>query len=101
MADNMAVGIIQGAKQAGVPIGVSKKGLIVSGSNCLAVGIAAIKTGQEYGTGTQAPQVEAALAVKMAGELLTGKTLSPKVQYVQEQRITGANVAQFKGVCTF
>jgi ABC-type sugar transport system substrate-binding protein len=101
MADNMAVGIIQGAKQAGVPVGVAKKGLIVSGSNCLAVGIAAIKSGQEYGTGTQAPQVEAALAVKMAGELLTGKTLSPKVQYVQEQRITGANVAQFKGVCTF
>jgi ribose transport system substrate-binding protein len=101
MADNMAVGIIQGAKQAGVPIGVSKKGLIVTGSNCLAVGIAAIKTGQEYGTGTQAPQVEAALAVKMAGELLTGKTLNPKVQYVQEQRITQANVAQFKGVCTF
>jgi ABC-type sugar transport system substrate-binding protein len=101
MADNMAVGIIQGAKQAGVPVGVAKKGLVVSGSNCLAVGIAAIKSGQEYGTGTQAPQVEAALAVKMAGELLTGKTLNPKVQYVQEQRITGANVAQFKGVCTF
>ena len=31
MADNMAVGIIQGAKQAGVPIGVAKKGLIISG----------------------------------------------------------------------
>ena len=64
MADNMAVGIIQGAKQAGVPIGVAKKGLIVSGSNCLAVGIKAIKAGLEYGTGTQAPQVEAALDVR-------------------------------------
>jgi ABC-type sugar transport system substrate-binding protein len=101
MADNMAVGIIQGAKQAGVPVGVAKKGLIVSGSNCLAVGINAIKQGQEYGTGTQAPQVEAALAVKMAGEVLTGKTLSPKVQYVKESRITQANVAQFSKVCTF
>jgi len=101
MADNMAVGIIQGAKQAGVPIGVSKKGLVVSGSNCLAVGINAIKQGQEYGTGTQAPQVEAALAVKMAAQILQGKTPSPKVQYVQEQRITGANVAQFSKVCTF
>jgi ABC-type sugar transport system substrate-binding protein len=101
MADNMAVGIIQGAKQAGVPIGVSKKGLIISGSNCLAVGINAIKQGQEYGTGTQAPQVEAALAVKMAGEVLTGKALSPKVQYVKESRITQANVAQFSKVCTF
>ena len=66
MADNMAIGIIQGAKQAGVPVGVAKKGLIVTGSNCLAVGIKAIKAGQQYGTGTQAPQVEAALAVKVA-----------------------------------
>ena len=95
MADNMAVGIIQGAKQAGVPIGVAKKGLIVTGSNCLAVGIKAIKAGQEYGTGTQAPQVEAALAVKVAAQILNGKTPSPKVQYVQEQRITPANVAKF------
>ena len=66
MADNMAVGIIQGAKQAGVKIGVAKKGLVITGSNCLAVGINAIKSGQQYGTGTQAPQVEAALAVKVA-----------------------------------
>jgi ABC-type sugar transport system substrate-binding protein len=101
MADNMAVGIIQGAKQAGVPIGVAKKGLIVTGSNCLVVGINAIKAGQEYGTGTQAPQVEAALAVKVAGEILEGKTPNPKVQYVQEQRITQANVAKFSKVCTF
>jgi ABC-type sugar transport system substrate-binding protein len=101
MADNMAVGIIQGAKQAGVPIGVAKKGLIITGSNCLAVGINAIKAGQEYGTGTQAPQVEAALAVKVGTEILEGKTPSPKVQYVQEQRITKANVAKFSKLCTF
>ncbi len=101
MADNMAVGIIQGAKQAGVPIGVAKKGLIITGSNCLAVGINAIKAGQEYGTGTQAPQVEAALAVKLAAQILSGKTPSPKVQYVKEQRITSANVAQLSKLCTF
>ena len=101
MADNMAVGILQGAKQAGVKIGVAKKGLIVTGSNCLAVGINAIKAGQEYGTGTQAPQVEAALAVKVATDILNGKTPNPKVQYVQEQRITQANVAKFSKVCTF
>jgi ABC-type sugar transport system substrate-binding protein len=101
MADNMAVGIIQGAKQAGVPVGVSKKGLIVSGSNCLKVGINAIKAGTEYGTGTQAPQVEAALAVKVGTQILNGKTPKPKVQYVVEQRITRANVAKFTKVCTF
>jgi len=101
MADNMAIGIIQGAKQAGVAVGVGTKGgLIVTGSNCLAVGIAAIKAGQEFGTGTQAPQVEAALAVKVGTQILNGQKV-PKVSYVQEQRITKANVAQFTKVCTF
>jgi ABC-type sugar transport system substrate-binding protein len=100
MADNMAIGIIQGAKQAGVPVGVAKKGLIVSGSNCLAVGIKAIKAGTEYGTGTQAPQVEAALAVKVGTQILNGGKPA-KVSYVKEQRITKANVARFTKVCTF
>ncbi len=100
MADNMAVGIIQGAKQAGAKVGVAKKGLIVTGSNCLAVGINSIKSGVEYGTGTQAPQVEAALAVKVAAQILTGGK-PPKVSYVKEARITKANVAQFSKVCTF
>lgn len=100
MADNMAIGIIQGAKQAGAKVGLSKKGLIVSGSNCLAVGINAIKSGSEYGTGTQAPQVEAALAVKVAAQILTGAK-PPKVSYVHEDRITKANVAKFAKICTF
>ena len=100
MADNMAIGIIQGAKQAGVPVGVAKKGLVVTGSNCLSVGIAAIKAGQEYGTATQAPQVEAALAVKVASQILNGAKPA-KVSYVTEARITKANVAKFTKVCTF
>ena len=101
MADNMAIGIIQGAKQAGVPVGVSKKnGLIVTGSNCLAVGIKSIKAGVQYGTGTQAPQVEAALAVKVAAQILNGGK-PPKVSYVKESRITKANVARFTKLCTF
>jgi ABC-type sugar transport system substrate-binding protein len=100
MADNMAIGIIQGAKQAGVPIGLAKKGLIVTGSNCLSVGIKAIKAGQEYGTGTQAPQVEAALAVKIGTQILNGVT-PPKVSYVKEARITKANVSKFTKICTF
>jgi ribose transport system substrate-binding protein len=101
MADNMAIGIIQGAKQAGVPVGVTKKnGLIVTGSNCLAVGIKSIKAGIQYGTGTQAPQVEAALAVKVAAQILNGQK-PPKISYVQEQRITKANVTKFTKLCTF
>lgn len=101
MADNMAFGIIQGARQAGVPVGLGKKGgLIVSGSNCLKVGINAIKSGLQYGTATQAPQVEAALAVKVATQLLSGGK-PPKVSYVREARITKANVAKFSKLCTF
>lgn len=101
MADNMAFGIIQGARQAGVPVGVAReRGLIVTGSNCLRVGINAIRSGLQYGTATQAPQVEAALAVKVAGQILTGGK-PPKVSYVKEQRITRANVAKFTKVCTF
>jgi ABC-type sugar transport system substrate-binding protein len=100
MADNMAIGIIQGATQAGVPLGVAKKGLVVTGSNCLSVGIKAIKAGQQYGTATQAPQVEAALAVKVATQILTGGK-PPKVSYVREFRITKANVAKFTKICTF
>src|SRR3954451_322029 len=100
MPDNMAVGIIQGAKQAGVPIGVAKKGLVISGSNCLAVGISAIKGGTEYGTGAQARQVEAGLGGKVATRILTGGR-PPKGTYVKEARITKANVAKFSKVCTF
>ena len=82
-------------------VGVSKKnGLIVTGSNCLAVGIKSIQAGVQYGTGTQAPQVEAALAVKVATQILNGGK-PPKVSYVQEQRITKANVAKFTRLCTF
>ena len=101
MADNMAFGIIQGARQAGVPVGLGKKGgLSVSGSNCLKVGINAIKSGLQYGTATQAPQVEAALAIKVATQMLSGGK-PPKISYVREARITKANVAKFSKLCTF
>ena len=53
------------------------------------------------GPATQAPQVEAALAVKVGGRDPERQDAEPKVQYVQEQRITEANVAKFSKVCTF
>jgi ribose transport system substrate-binding protein len=100
MADNQAVGIIQGAQQAGVAVGVKSKGLVVVGSNCLSVGIQAIKAGTEYGTGTQAPGVEAAAAVKVAATILEGGK-APKLTYVTEARITPANVKQYAKQCTY
>lgn len=100
MADNQAVGIIQGATQAGVKVGVKNKGLIVVGSNCLSVGIKAIEAGTEYGTGTQAPGTEAAAAVKVATTILAGGK-PPKLSYVTESRITQANVKQYAKLCTY
>jgi ABC-type sugar transport system substrate-binding protein len=100
MADNMAAGIIQGATQAGVPVGVAKKGLVVVGSNCLSVGIKAIKAGTEYGTATQSPATEALTAVKVATTILNGGT-PPAKTYVKEYKITKANVSQFTKACTF
>lgn len=100
MADNQAVGIIQGAQQAGVKVGVASKGLIVTGSNCLSVGIQAIKAGTLYGTATQAPFTEASAAAAAAKSVLAGKKV-PAVVKVPEFRITKANVAKFAKVCTF
>jgi ABC-type sugar transport system substrate-binding protein len=100
MADNQAVGIIQGAQQAGLKVGVKKKGLIVTGSNCLSVGIQAIRAGTEYGTGTQAPLSEGGLAAKTALSVLEGKKVKPTIQ-VPEFRITKANVNKFAKECTF
>jgi ribose transport system substrate-binding protein len=100
MADNQAVGIIQGAQQAGVPVGVANKGLVVVGSNCLSVGIQAIEAGTEYGTGTQAPGVEAAAAVKVAKIILSGGK-PPKLTLVKEAKITQANVQKYAKQCTY
>ncbi len=100
MADNMAVGIIQGAEQAGVKVGLKNKGLIVTGSNCLGVGIQAIKQGTLYGTATQAPFQEATSAANVVSAILQGKTV-PKVVLNKEYRITKANVAKYAKVCTY
>jgi ribose transport system substrate-binding protein len=100
MADNQAVGIIQAAQQAGVDIGVKNKGLVVVGTNCLSVGIKAIQQGTQYGTGTQAPQLEAGAAAQAATRLLEGKPV-PKTITVKEYRINQANVGRYSKLCTF
>ena len=84
MADNMAVGIIQGAKQAGVPIGVAKKGLVVTGSNCLSrrhqgdQGRAASTAPERRRRRSRPPSRS-----RSAAQILNGGT-PPKVSYVKE-----------------
>lgn len=100
MADNQAVGIIQGAQQAGVKVGLKNKGLIVTGSNCLGVGVKAIEAGTQYGTATQAPYQEALSAARVVTKILEGKKV-PKVVWNKEYRITKANVKKYAKLCTY
>ncbi|MBD8605533.1 sugar ABC transporter substrate-binding protein [Aeromicrobium sp. CFBP 8757] len=99
MADYQANAIIQSAEQAGIPVGVDKKGLIVSGSNCFKVGIDNIKNGLQYGTATQAPDAEGDFVVEYTTKFLEGEDI-PKVNLNTENRVTKANLAEFEAGCS-
>lgn len=99
MADYMANAIIQSAQQAGLPIGVKDKGLIVTGSNCFKVGIDNIKAGLQYGTATQAPDAEGEFVVKYALKFLAGEHID-KVNLDSEYQVTANNVADYAAGCS-
>ena len=99
MADNQALGVIQAAKQAGLPVG-GDDGLIVTGSNCFVSGLEAIKAGEMYGTATQSPQIEANYTADQALKFFSGEDLPAKLM-APEERITAENVqkALDDGIC--
>ncbi|MBS1678888.1 MAG: sugar ABC transporter substrate-binding protein [Actinobacteria bacterium] len=100
MADNQAVGIIQAAKESGMPVGVKDKGLIVTGSNCYRIGLESIKRGEQFGTASQSPVEEGEAAGKLGVELLEGKSIAKEIEG-KETRITSKNVDEWlaKNVC--
>ncbi len=99
MADYQANAIIQAAQQAGLPVGVDNKGLIVTGSNCFKVGIDNIKAGVQYGTGTQAPDVEGKAVAYWATQFLSGQSI-PAENLTEEFRVTKDTLAEFEVECT-
>jgi ABC-type sugar transport system substrate-binding protein len=99
MADYQANAIIQAAQQSGVPVGVAKKGLIVTGSNCFKEGIENIEKGLQYGTATQAPGVEGKYVVPFVIKYLSGSTI-PAVNENEESRITLSNVTKYAAECS-
>jgi ABC-type sugar transport system substrate-binding protein len=99
MADYQAVPIVTAAKQAGIPIGVKKKGLVITGSNCFKVGIDAIKAGEMYGTATEDPGTISLKAAQYGAQLLEGKKV-PLVETVQEHRVTAANLSKYAAKCS-
>ena len=99
MADYQANAIVQAAQQAGLPIGVKDKGLIVTGSNCFKVGIDNIKAGTMYGTATQAPDTEGNAVVDWTLKFLRGETI-PAENLTTEFRVTADNLADHEAECT-
>jgi ABC-type sugar transport system substrate-binding protein len=99
MADYQANAIIQAAQQAGLPVGVAEKGLIVTGSNCFKVGIDNIKAGTQYGTGTQDPETEGHSVASWAMKFLAGETI-PAENLTTEYRVTADNLADFEALCS-
>ena len=99
MADYQATAIVQSAVQAGLKVGVKKKGLIVTGSNCFKAGIQAIESGSMYGTATQAPANEGAYVVPFVLRYLSGKSI-PKINKNTEYDVTPANVKTYAAECS-
>jgi ABC-type sugar transport system substrate-binding protein len=100
MADNQAAAIIQAAKSANIALGIEKGKLIVVGSNCLKQGIAGIKAGEQYSTGTQVPTRTGLKAAEMIADYFNGGKL-PKNEILPVETITKANVAQWEEACSY
>jgi ribose transport system substrate-binding protein len=98
MADYMALPIVQAAKQAGCKVG-GTDGLVVTGGNCFKAGIAAIKTGEMYGTATEDPITIAKQTASYVTRYFNGEN-PPKSELVKEDRVTKATIAQFEEQCS-
>jgi ABC-type sugar transport system substrate-binding protein len=99
MADYMAVPIVTAAKQAGIPVGVEKNGLIITGGNCFKVGIDAIRKGDLYGTATEDPGTISLQAAQFGEKVLQGQD-TPLVQTVKEARVTRDTLDQYAEQCS-
>ena len=100
MADNQATGAINAIESAGLKSGVANKGVVVVASNCMKDGVLHIKSGQQYGTATQIPTEEAAVAAKKIAAYFNGEKLK-KYEMVPVHGITKENVDQFAAGCSY
>jgi ribose transport system substrate-binding protein len=98
MADYMAAGIIQAANQLGVPVGLAKKGAIVTGSNCTPAGWPLLQSGSLYGDATQSPIQESDTTAQHVIAFLNG-TKQPHTTTVKELRFTQSTYKPFLRLC--
>jgi ABC-type sugar transport system substrate-binding protein len=99
MADYQAVPIVQAAKQAGLPVGVADRGLIVTGSNCTKAGIEAIRRGEMFGTATEDPVNQGRDTGTWAVKFLKGEQLDPEI-LTPQARVTRESVEEHAEDCS-
>ena len=100
MTGLQAVGIARAAKQAGLPVGVAEKGIIISGSNCGPDSIKAIESGELYGDASETPSGDAEAVLPWALKVLEGQEI-PAVVKIPQEAITKANVAEHAEACNY
>lgn len=99
MADYQAIPIVQAAKQAGIPVGVENKGLIVTGSNCNKAGIEAIRSGEMFGTATEDPVNQGQDTAEWAVKFLEGEEI-PEVVKTPQAQVRAENVEDHAVDCS-
>lgn len=99
MADYQAVPIVQAAKQAGIPVGAAKKGLIVTGSNCNKAGIEAVRSGDMFGTATEDPVNQGRDTAEWAVKFLEGEDV-PEIVETPQAQVRKDNVEDHAADCS-
>lgn len=100
MADYMAMGVIQAAKAANIPLGTGKGELAVVAGNCGKMGLDAIKAGEQVSTGTQMPARTGRAAVGLMVDYFNGKSLEKRI-VLPMVAITKANADEYMTDCTY
>jgi ABC-type sugar transport system substrate-binding protein len=100
MSGLQATGIIRAAEQAGLPVGVENKGLVVSGSNCGPVSIKAIQDGLLFGDASETPSGDAEAVLPYVEQVLNGEEIEKSIATPIEA-ITQANLDEWRKPCTY
>jgi ABC-type sugar transport system substrate-binding protein len=101
MADYQAAAISTSAKRAGITLyPKSKRGLVVTGSNCAGTGVKAIKAGEMYGGATQSPILEGRDFVPFVVKVLAGEKIGTRIT-TPVDRVTRANVNKYLRYCNY
>lgn len=100
MADNVAIGAIQAAEAAGLPLGTGAGQLIVVGGSCQPPGLKMLQSGKQYATSVQIPQRTGIVAADLAKDYFSGKTLEH--EYPQEvATVTLKNLPRWQDLCNW